>query len=214
MMKREKRSKRNVLVIGCGLLGRKIAREFVARDYEVSVLDDSEEALEQLANDPGVVTLRGFPMDLSALRAAGIESCGTVAVVTSNDNLNITVAQIVRDYFGIQNVVARVSDPARESVFDGLGLRTVCPTNLAADTILGALTGSSPVGGVSVGKHTVSFSLRPVSEPPGVTLISVRSEPDEKVFGVLHTDGELELSVTGHELLKAGDRVIFAKQID
>lgn len=214
MKDREKPAEGNVLVIGCGLLGRKIAREFVARGFDVSVLDDREEALEQLANDPGVVTLRGFPMDLSALRAAGIASCGTVAVVTADDNLNITVAQIVRDYFGIQNVVARVSDPARESVFDGLGLRTVCPTNLASDTILGALTGSAPVGRVSVGKHTVSFVLRPAKEPPGVTLISVKCEPDEKVFGVLHANGELELSFTGHELLKAGDSVIFAKQID
>lgn len=204
----------NVLVVGCGLLGRKIAREFVSMDYDVSVLDDRPEALEQLENDPGIVTLRGFPMDLAALRAAGVESCGIVAVVTADDNLNITVAQIVRDYFGVRNVVARVSDPARESVFDNLGLRTVCPTNLAAGTVIGALTGDQPVGQVSVGKHTVKFNIRPVSEPAGVTLLSVRCEPGEKVFGVLHADGSLELTASGSEPLRAADRVIFAKQID
>lgn len=204
----------NILVVGCGLLGVKIARQFDAMGFEVSVLDDRAEALEQLANDPGVVTFRGFPMDLRALRAAGVESCDAVAVVTSDDNLNITVAQIVRDYFGIRNVVARVSDPARESVFDGLGLRTVCPTNLAGDKIIGALVGGESVAQVALGLHTASFSLRDADEPAGVTLSAVQTEPGKVVFGVLHADGSLQLKADGHEPLKAGDRVIFAKVID
>ena len=107
----------NVLVIGCGLLGRKIARTMDEMGWDVSVLSNIESDLELLENDFEGVTFRGFPMDIRNLREAGIESCDAVAVTTADDNLNITVAQIARDYFGIQNVVARVSDPTRELIF-------------------------------------------------------------------------------------------------
>ena len=123
----------NVLVIGCGLLGRKIARTMDEMGWDVSVLSNIESDLELLENDFEGVTFRGFPMDIRNLREAGIESCDAVAVTTADDNLNITVAQIARDYFGIQNVVARVSDPARELIFEHMGLHTICPTNHAGD---------------------------------------------------------------------------------
>lgn len=131
----------NVLVIGCGLLGRKIARTMDEMGWDVSVLSNIESDLELLENDFEGVTFRGFPMDIRNLREAGIESCDAVAVTTADDNLNITVAQIARDYFGIQNVVARVSDPARELIFEHMGLHTICPTNHAGDRIVRMLSG-------------------------------------------------------------------------
>ena len=105
----------NILVIGCGLLGRKIARTMDSVGWDVSALSSSSEELEQLEPDFGGVLFRGFPMDLRSLREAGIESCHAVAVTTEDDNLNIAVAQIARDYFGIENVVACISEPEREA---------------------------------------------------------------------------------------------------
>ena len=70
----------NVLVIGCGLLGRKIARTMDEMGWDVSVLSNIESDLELLENDFEGVTFRGFPMDIRNLREAGIESCDAVAV--------------------------------------------------------------------------------------------------------------------------------------
>ena len=63
----------NVLVIGCGLLGRKIARTMDEMGWDVSVLSNIESDLELLENDFEGVTFRGFPMDIRNLREAGIE---------------------------------------------------------------------------------------------------------------------------------------------
>ena len=65
----------NVLVIGCGLLGRKIARTMDEMGWDVSVLSNIESDLELLENDFEGVTFRGFPMDIRtcakrALKAA------------------------------------------------------------------------------------------------------------------------------------------------
>ena len=144
----------NVLVIGCGLLGRKIARTMDEMGWDVSVLSNIESDLELLENDFEGVTFRGFPMDIRNLREAGIESCDAVAVTTADDNLNITVAQIARDYFGIQNVVARVSDPARELIFEHMGLHTICPTNHAGDRIVRMLSGEKLNKKLEFGLHT------------------------------------------------------------
>ena len=82
----------NILVVGCGLLGRKIARTMDKMGWDVSALDAAEQELEQLEADFGGAMYRGFPMDLRCLREAGIESCHAVAVTTEDDNLNIAVA--------------------------------------------------------------------------------------------------------------------------
>lgn len=85
------------------------------------------------------ITVEGVPMDMEVLKTAGIESCDGVAVATPDDNLNITVSQIAREFFGVRNVVARISDPAREQVFKKLGLKSICHTKWAGEAMLNAL---------------------------------------------------------------------------
>ena len=121
----------NVLIIGGGLLGRETARQLDSLGHGVVVVDENPENLGLLDAGFGGVTYVGFPMDLNVLRQAGIESCDAVAVTTSDDNLNIAVGQIAKKYFKVERVAARISDPAREDIFERVGLRTVCPTNMA-----------------------------------------------------------------------------------
>lgn len=205
----------NILVIGCGLLGRKVARTLDQMGWEVSALDDRESELHQLGEDFGGVLFRGFPMDLRSLREAGIESCDAVAVTTSDDNLNIAVAQIARDYFGIENVVARISDPARESFFENFGLRTVCPTNLTGDRIVSAITGESETTQVKFGMHTVQFSIRPADKfQIGKTLSELRGYPNEMVFGLIRKNGVLLLNAIDSASPESGDSIVYAKAVD
>lgn len=205
----------NVLVIGCGLLGRKIARTMDRMGWDVSAMDEHESDLELLAEDFGGVTFRGFPMDLRNLREAGIESCDAVAVTTSDDNLNITVAQIARDYFGIQNVVARVSDPEREQIFENMGLRTVCPTNLTGETIINVLTNERPETHLRFGQHAISFFVRPAEKQQlGKTLWELHGYAGEVIFGLLRANGSFFLRTTEELRPQAGDSIVYAKAVD
>ena len=196
----------NVLVIGCGLLGRKIARTMDEMGWDVSVLSNIESDLELLENDFEGVTFRGFPMDIRNLREAGIESCDAVAVTTADDNLNITVAQIARDYFGIQNVVARVSDPARELIFEHMGLHTICPTNHAGDRIVRMLSGEKMNKKIEFGLHTVDFDVRPAERHQiGKNVGELRGNPGEVVFGIIRKSGAFVLAGLAPLKLEAGD---------
>ena len=115
----------NVLVIGCGKVGVRLAEVLSHYGHNVSI---------------DGLTITGMPMDMTVLRSAGVEACDAVAVVTSDDNLNITVSQIIKEFFGVQNVVSRISDPAREAVFHHFGLKTICSTKLTSSAIMTALT--------------------------------------------------------------------------
>ena len=56
---------------------------------------------------------------------AGIEEASAFAAVSSGDNSNILAARVARETFGVENVVARIYDPARAEVYQRLGIATV-----------------------------------------------------------------------------------------
>jgi trk system potassium uptake protein TrkA len=58
------------------------------------------------------------------------------AALTEADNTNIMAAQIAKSVFNVPKVVCRVYDPTREELYRELGLDTVCPTALIAESVI------------------------------------------------------------------------------
>ena len=74
-------------------------------------------------------------MDIDVLRRAGIEDADAVVVSTDGDNTNIVIGQVAQQRFDNQCVVVRVLDPARAQFYRERGLRTICPTSAAIDSL-------------------------------------------------------------------------------
>lgn len=123
------------LIIGCGRVGSNVARRLAAEGWNVSVVDEKEEALGRLGDDwrGGFVT--GHGMDVDVLREAGIEDADAVVVATDGDNSNIVIAQVAQKRFAVGTVLVRLLDPARAEFYAERGLRTVCPTIAAIDVL-------------------------------------------------------------------------------
>ena len=129
----------NALIIGCGRVGSTIALQLQREGWEVTVVDESGDALSRLGmNWPGRFVV-GHGMDTDVLREAGIEEADAVVASTDGDNTNIVIGQVAQTRFGIQCVVARILDPARAEFYEQRGLRTVCPTKTAIDALIGAV---------------------------------------------------------------------------
>jgi trk system potassium uptake protein TrkA len=129
----------NALIIGCGRVGSTIALQLQKQGWDVTVLDESEDALSRLGeNWPGRF-LVGHGMDVDLLREAGIEDADAVVASTDGDNTNIVIGQVAQKRFGIQCVVTRILDPARAEFYAKRGLRTVCPTQTAIDALTEAV---------------------------------------------------------------------------
>ena len=129
----------NALVIGCGRVGSSIALQLVDEGWDVTAVDEKEEALGRLGDHWNGRFVLGHGMDIEVLREAGIEDADAVVVATDGDNTNIAVAQLAQKRFGIGCVVVRILDPARAEFYATRGLRTFCPTSVAIDSLMDAV---------------------------------------------------------------------------
>jgi trk system potassium uptake protein TrkA len=128
-----------VLVIGSGRVGSAVALELKAAGWDVTVIDEREEALGRLGENWTGDFLVGHGMDIQLLRDAGIEQADAVVVTTDGDNSNIVIGQMAQKQFNVPSVVVRILDPARAAFYTSRGLNVVCPTSSAIATLTEAV---------------------------------------------------------------------------
>src|SRR6058998_1409047 len=128
-----------VIIVGCGRVGSSIALQLDREGWDVVAIDEKEEALTRLGSHWSGGFIVGHGMDVDVLREAGIEEADAVVVATNGDNTNLVVGQVAQKRFDNQCVVVRVLDPARADFYKTLGLRTICPTQTAIETLMDAV---------------------------------------------------------------------------
>lgn len=131
-------------MIGCGRVGSSLAKTLASEGWDVSVVDEAEEALARLGDDWRGEFILGHGMDVAVLRRAGIEGADAVAVATDGDNTNVLIGQVAQRRYGIGCVVVRVLDPARAAFYAERGLRTICPTQTAISVMTEAVRACEP----------------------------------------------------------------------
>ncbi|SDE37275.1 trk system potassium uptake protein TrkA [Auraticoccus monumenti] len=137
----------HIVIMGCGRVGSSLARGLERRGHTVAVIDVDVDAFRRLGPAFDGATVKGVGFDRGVLVQAGIERAGGFAAVSSGDNSNILAARVVRETFGVHNVVARIYDPGRAEVYERLGIPTVATVRWAADQVLRRLLpeGSEPL---------------------------------------------------------------------
>jgi trk system potassium uptake protein len=136
----------HIVIMGCGRVGSSLARSLEKRGHTVAVIDLNSESFRRLGPDFAGKTVRGVGFDREVLLEAGIEDADGFAAVSSGDNSNILSARVVRETFGVDNVVARIYDPGRAEVYERLGIPTVATVRWTSDQVLRRLlpSGSEP----------------------------------------------------------------------
>ena len=128
------------LVIGCGRVGSTIALQLHHGGAGTSPSSTRTRTRSRVSATTGPARfIVGHGMDTDLLREAGIEEADAVVVATDGDNTNIVIGQVAQKRFGIDCVVVRILDPARADFYAARGLRTVCPTKTAIDTLIEAV---------------------------------------------------------------------------
>lgn len=113
--------------MGCGRTGSALAGEFGERGHSVAVIDQDPDAFRRLPDGFSGDRITGVGFDRETLVAAGVEDAYAFAAVSSGDNSNILAARVVRETYGVDNVVARIADSGRAEVYRRLGIPTVAP---------------------------------------------------------------------------------------
>jgi trk system potassium uptake protein TrkA len=124
-----------IIIAGCRKVGSNLAIVLSQSNHDVVVIDSDPDNFELLGSGFNGLTITGMPIDEDVLRSAGIEKADALAAVSSDDNMNVMISQVATNLFHVPKVITRMYDPDRETVFNKLGLITICPTTLAVDKI-------------------------------------------------------------------------------
>jgi trk system potassium uptake protein len=133
-----------LVVIGCGRVGSAVARDLAGDGWEVTAVDEQEEALTRLGPRWNGGFVVGHGMDAEILRRAGVPDADAVVVATDGDNTNLVIGQVVEKRWAVPTVVVRVLDPARADFYAARGMRTVSPTKTAIAELTGAIRKDAP----------------------------------------------------------------------
>ncbi|MDR0863244.1 MAG: TrkA family potassium uptake protein [Oscillospiraceae bacterium] len=123
------------VVVGCGRLGANIANSLSDAGASVLVIDIDKNSARLLSNSFAGGIMTRDATELSALEEAQLRDADSVIVVTNNDNINIMVAQMAKELYGVERVIARLYDPERETVYSEFGIQTISPILLSMQEV-------------------------------------------------------------------------------
>ena len=126
-----------------------MAKGLAADGWDVTVIDESEDALVRLGAGWRGGFVLGHGMDTRVLDSAGALEADAAVVSTDGDNTNVVIGQVLQKRYEIGTVVARVLDPARAKFYADRGLPTVCPTQTAISALLETVRAAAPQRGAT-----------------------------------------------------------------
>lgn len=106
-------SRRLTVLVGANPLTRALAETLDAKGRKVVVVDQVGYKLRGLSGT-GILTVRGDARDAATYEKAGVERDTHVLAATTNDELNLLVAELVRDEFGVEHPVVTMQRPSEE----------------------------------------------------------------------------------------------------
>ncbi len=89
----------NVIVMGCGRMGEKVAWMLSDAGHVVVVIDSDPKQLAHLGTDFPGQKVQGIGFDRGVLVQAGIETADAFAATSSSDNMNIVASRIACEIF-------------------------------------------------------------------------------------------------------------------
>jgi trk system potassium uptake protein TrkA len=126
-------------------VGSAVAKGLAEDGWDVTVVDESEDALSRLGPGWRGGFIVGHGMDVSVLEQAGVQDADAAVVATDGDNTNIVIGQVLDRRYGVATVVVRILDPARAKLYAEQGMSVVSPTQTAIAELLDTVRAANPV---------------------------------------------------------------------
>jgi trk system potassium uptake protein len=122
-----------VIVAGAGKVGWNLARELLAKEQEVTLIESDRRRYLTVEQELEHAVQYGDATELWILERAGIQRADLVIAVTGDDEDNILICQVAKEKYLCQRIVARVNNPRNLQHFKLLGIQ---PAVSATDLIL------------------------------------------------------------------------------
>jgi len=199
-----------VIIAGAGKVGWNLARELIAKDREVTLIESDHNRFRVVEEELEHAVQYGDATELWVLERAGIQRADLVIAVTGDDEDNILVCQVAKEKYLCDRVIARVNNPRNHDHFRLLGIQ---PAVSATDLILRLIEHEVPRYGLV---HLLAL------EEERLEIIELEVSDDapavgQKVADISLPEGSLVISVLrggsgfvpkADTVIEAGDEVL------
>ena len=96
------------IICGAGVVGQSIAESLSKEGLEITVIDESTEAIKKISDTLDVKTIVGAVSSPSILESAGARDSDILIAVTKSDETNMVACQIGYTLFKIPTKIARI----------------------------------------------------------------------------------------------------------
>lgn len=112
-----------IVIVGGGKVGYHLAKALVANKHAIALIEEETDKCKEIAEElKDVLVINGDGCDLKYLEEAGIKRADVLAAVTGEDENNLIICQLGKEYFQVPRTVARVNNPKNEKTFSELGV--------------------------------------------------------------------------------------------
>lgn len=200
----------NVIVVGCGRVGSRLANMLSDNGNNVCVVDRDVDAFANLGRNFNGSTVQGLGFDEDTLLEAGVEDCDVVAAVTQLDNANLMVAEVASRLFGVPHVISRLYNPDHERAYMQLGIDYVCGTSLVAEDVFGKVVSGhgahlDTFGDFEVLRFSLDLSW---TDRRAVRVADIERDHDIRIVAFERRDGSVSSIPTRDSILYNGDSVL------
>lgn len=129
----KKVKKEHIIIVGCGRFGSSIVEMLTEQNKSVVIIDIDESAFIKLPASFNLLSVIGDGADTDLLEIAGAKSADILIASTNDDDINIMIAQIAKQVYNIQTVIARINDSSKEVSFNDINITAIYPAILSAN---------------------------------------------------------------------------------
>jgi trk system potassium uptake protein TrkA len=199
-----------IILVGQGDLAYYLARQFVTRDHQVTIINPDAEDAENLARRLNATVLVGNGTDMLVLENAGGRRADVVIALTSCDADNLAVCRIAGKKFQVPRTISLVNDPDNEEVFHRLQVSAAISSTRIISTMVQEETGFEQIAEVmslAAGKISVTeIILRDDAPALNQRLQDLSLPVDSLIAGIIHNN--MAIVPHGKTRLQSGNRLI------
>tara|TARA_Y100000588_G_scaffold112587_1_gene123511 strand:+ start:4511 stop:4927 length:417 start_codon:yes stop_codon:yes gene_type:complete len=135
-----------VLIVGCGWIGRWLSKELIDKGMHVTILDNDPENLRRLSSeteDPSIAEacILGDGTLREDLLRAGIMQSDVLISTLNKDASNLFTAQLAREVFGVDQVICITRGDQMPNVYQEKGIEVFNITRLVGQCLSDSIKG-------------------------------------------------------------------------
>ena len=204
----------NIIVVGCGKIGRATISSLVSEGHDVTAIDNDESVLTEISNIYDVMSICANGAECESLKEANVSDCDLFIAVTGSDESNMLSCFMAKK-LGAKHTFARVRNPEYNTSLSFMRQHleldaSINPELMVAREIYNILKFPSAIKVETFSSRNlemVDVKLKANSALDGIVLSELREKYNSQVLVCAVQRADEVIIPDGNFVLKSGDKI-------